>query len=298
MNPDCPSDLQLIYLFVHLVSAGGFSQVSQLQNMPVATVSRKIAKLEASLNTQLIMRSTRKLRLTEEGAELFERYYQLINQFDDLNQHRVSTPSGTLRIATPISITSMILMQTLNDFSKLYPDINLHISQNNQTVDLIDEGVDVAIVGGAQPDSSWVSQSLGVLNYGLYASKKYLQQSDAIIHPSQLHQHRLIKVWPLFNWTLKYGDQEYYYQGEAKITLADLHGAIKACVDDGGIMYGPSLFVKQQLHQGDLIRVLPQWQGESRRICLLYHQRKQQPRKVQLFIEFMLSRGEAIFAMD
>ena len=133
MNPHCPSDLQLIHLFVHLVSAGGFSQVSQLQNIPVATVSRKIAKLETSLNTQLIMRSTRKLRLTEEGAELFERYYQLINQFDDLNQQTTSAPSGTLRIATPISITSMILMQTLNDFSKLYPDINLHISQNNQT---------------------------------------------------------------------------------------------------------------------------------------------------------------------
>lgn len=298
MNQQCASDLQLIHLFIHLVSAGGFTQVSQLQNIPVATVSRKIAKLETSLNTQLIMRSTRKLRLTEEGAELFERYYQLINQFDHLNQQTNISPHSTLRIATPISITSMILMESLNEFSKRYPDIKLHISQNNHTIDLIDEGVDVAIVGGVQPDSSWVSQSLGVLQYGLYASPIYLAQAPKIDHPQQLHDQYLIKVWPLFNWTLKYGQQEYYYEGEAKMTLGDLHGAIKACVDDGGILYGPTLFVKQQLQQGLLVNVLPHWQGETRRISLLYHQRKQQPRKVQLFIEFMLSRGEAIFSMD
>lgn len=297
MNDNCANELQLIHLFVHLVSAGGFSQTATKLDMPVATVSRKIAKLEAALNTQLIMRSTRKLRLTEEGDELFERYSKLIYQFDEL-QHRESQPTGTLRIATPISITSMILIEAFNEFSKLYPEINLHISQNNQTIDLIDEGVDVAIVGGAQPDSSWVSKSLGVLNYGLYASVNYLDNAAVIEHPKTLNQHNLIKVWPLFNWNLSKGDEDYYYDGEAKITLADLYGAVRLAVDDGGIMYGPELFVKQELAQGQLVRVLPQWRGENRRICLLYHQRKQQPRKVKLFIDFMLSKSNTLFDLQ
>ncbi|QIR14447.1 LysR family transcriptional regulator [Shewanella aestuarii] len=294
MNENSAIELQLIHLFVHLVSVGGFSQAATKLNMPVATVSRKIAKLEAALNTQLIMRSTRKLRLTEEGAELFERYSKLIYQFDEL-QHRESRPTGTLRIATPISITSMILIEAFNEFSKLYPEINLHISQNNQTIDLIDEGVDVAIVGGAQPDSSWVSKSLGVLNYGLFASKNYLASAAEINHPQTLNQHNLIKVWPLFNWNLTKGTEQYYYDGEAKITLADLYAAVRLAVNDGGILYGPELFVKQQLAQGQLVKVLPQWRGENRRICLLYHQRKQQPQKVKLFIDFMLSKSETLF---
>lgn len=290
------SELQLIHLFVHLVNAGGFSQAARELHMPIATASRKITKLEALLDTQLIMRSTRKLRLTEEGSLLFARYQDAVAHFDSCNNTRVEKPEGTLRIAAPVSIISMILIGVINDFSKAYPDIQLHITQNNSTIDLIDEGVDVAIVGGAQPDSSWVSKSLGVLDYGLYASPNYLHSASTLTHPNQLVDHNLIKVWPLFNWSIKHIDGDsFYYEGPAKLTLGDLHGAIKATVDDGGILYGPELFVKPQLMAGELLRVLPDWRGEQRRISLLYHQRSQQPLKVKLFIEFMQQNASGLF---
>lgn len=295
-NPAC--ELQLIYLFVHLVNTGGFSQVAKALNMPIATVSRKVHKLEESLDTQLIMRSTRKLRLTEEGEALFKRYQDAISQFDNCSDSVINKPEGTLRIAAPVSIISMIFIGALNEFSKMHPDIQLHIAQNNNTIDLVEEGVDIAIVGGAQPDSSWVSSSLGVLNYGLYASPHYLTQATEITHPSQLKQHALIKVWPLFNWTLKHrSGEDFYYDGPAKLTLGDLYGAVHAAVDDGGILYGPALFVKQQLKSGELVEVLPRWAGEQRRISMLYHQRSQQPIKVKLFIEFMQSKAESLFAL-
>ncbi len=290
------ADLQLIYLFVHLVNAGGFSQVAKGLNIPVATVSRKITKLEVLLDTQLIMRSTRKLRLTEEGSELFERYQDVIAQFDRCNAPKLEKPEGTLRISAPVSIVSMILIGVINDFAKAYPDIQLHITQNNNAIDLIDEGVDVAIVGGVQPDSSWVSKSLGVLDYGLYASPNYLSSVKALSHPEQLAEHSLIKVWPLFNWSLQHTDGEhFYYEGTAKLTLGDLHGAVQAAVDDGGILYGPKLFMRAQISAGELVPVLPDWQGEQRRISLLYHQRSQQPLKVKLFIEYMQQHAKQLF---
>ncbi|MCE9679417.1 LysR substrate-binding domain-containing protein [Shewanella sp. AS1] len=290
------NELQLIHLFVHLVNVGGFSQVAKELGMPIATVSRKITKLEESLDTQLIMRSTRKLRLTEEGSRLFARYQNAVAYFDSCGDTGLEKPEGTLRIAAPVSIISMIFMEVINAFSKTYPDIQLHITQNNSSIDLIDEGVDVAIVGGAQPDSSWVSKSLGVLDYGLFASPAYLAARSALTHPSQLPQHSLIKVWPLFNWSMQHIDGErFYYEGPAKLTLGDIHGAVKACVDDGGILYGPALFMKQELNQGLLLPVLPEWQGEQRRISLLYHQRSQQPLKVKLFIEFMQQRATGLF---
>ncbi|MGX9462329.1 LysR family transcriptional regulator [Shewanella sp. A14] len=296
MSQHLACQLELIHLFVHVVNAGGFSSAAQELALPIATVSRKVSKLEHSLNTQLIMRSTRKLRLTEEGGALFDRYHNIVAQFDDLCGQAINEPQSTLRISTPISITSMILIEAINDFSKLHPNIQLHITQNNSTIDLIDEGVDVAIVGGAQPDSSWVSTSLGVLNYGLYASPQYLQQVDDLHHPNQLSQHQLIKVWPLFNWTLKKrSGEQFYYDGPAKLTLGDLHGAVRAAVGDGGILYGPELFVKQQLLNGELVNVLPEWTGEHRRISVLYHQRRQQPLKVKLFIEFIQQRAATIF---
>jgi len=295
-NPAC--ELQLIYLFVHLVNTGGFSQVAKALNMPIATVSRKVHKLEESLDTQLIMRSTRKLRLTEEGEALFKRYQDAISQFDNCSDSAINKPEGTLRIAAPISIISMIFIGAINEFSKMHPDIQLHIAQNNNAIDLVEEGVDIAIVGGAQPDSSWVSSSLGVLNYGLYASPHYLARTPEISHPNQLSQHDLIKVWPLFNWTLKHqSGEDFYYDGPAKLTLGDLSGAVHAAVDEGGILYGPALFVKQQLEAGELVEVLPLWGGEQRRISMLYHQRSQQPLKVKLFIEFMQSKAQELFTI-
>jgi len=296
MSQHLANQLELIHLFVHVVNAGGFSSAAQELQLPIATVSRKISKLEQSLNTQLIMRSTRKFRLTEEGGALFDRYHHVVTQFDSICGQTINEPQSTLRIATPISITSMILMEAINDFSKLHPHIQLHISQNNSTIDLIDEGVDVAIVGGAQPDSSWVSTSLGVLNYGLYASPRYCQQLAELRHPQQLSHYQLIKVWPLFNWTLKHhSGEEYYYDGSAKLTLGDLHGAVRAAMGDGGILYAPELFVKQALHNGELVPVLPEWAGEHRRISILYHQRRQQPLKVKLFIEYLQQRAATIF---
>ncbi|MFV7785049.1 LysR family transcriptional regulator [Shewanella marisflavi] len=290
------TELELIHLFVHLVNAGGFSQVAKELGMPVATVSRKLTKLESLLDTQLIMRSTRKLRLTEEGAELFSRYQDVVAQFDSCSDTRIEKPEGTLRIAAPVSIISMIFIGVINDFSKAYPDIQLHITQNNSSIDLIDEGVDVAIVGGAQPDSSWVSKSLGVLDYGLFASPGYLACAGSPHHPDYLVEHSLIKVWPLFNWSMKHvSGEDFYYEGPAKLTLGDLNGAVRAAVDDGGILYGPELFVKSELATGELRRVLPDWHGEQRRISLLYHQRTHQPLKVKLFIEFMQDRASCLF---
>lgn len=296
MSENSAQELELIYLFIHLVHAGSFSQAAKELNIPVATVSRKLVKLEERQDHLLFMRSTRKLRLTEEGLALFERYHELIDQFDKLSGHDNDIAEGTLRIAAPISIISILFIEILNEFSCLYPDIKLHISQSNQVIDLIDEGVDVAIVGGAQPDSSWISSTLGVLNYCLMASPNYLKSEKNISHPSDLYHHKLIKVWPLYNWLLKNDKGEHFYHDEAgQLTLTDLHGAIEAAIHDGGVLYGPELFVKTQLANGALVRVLAKWQGEKRRISILYHQRRHQPLKVKLFIEFMQKKASALF---
>ncbi|MFQ6371216.1 LysR substrate-binding domain-containing protein [Shewanella sp. YIC-542] len=293
-------ELQLIYLYVHLVNAGSFSAAARHLDMPVATVSRKLARLEEQLNRQLLMRSTRKLRLTEEGLALFQKYQEVVAQFDTLSHSgSPEKPEGTLRLAAPISIIANLLIDTLTEFCDLYPDIQLHIAQSNEEFDLIDKAIDVAIVGGTQPDSSWVSCSLGILNYRMVAAPRYLQQAPMLQHPQQLYQHRIIKAWPFFNWTLRHANGDaFYYDGPANLTLTDLNGAIRATEHGSGILYGPELFVKKQLHEGSLEILLPEWNGEKRRISLLYHQRGQQPLKVRLFIEFMQSRAADLFSMN
>ncbi|MDF0534535.1 LysR family transcriptional regulator [Shewanella yunxiaonensis] len=293
-------ELQLIYLFVHLVNAGSFSAAARQLDMPVATVSRKLARLEEQLNRQLLMRSTRKLRLTEEGLALFQKYQEVVSQFDALSHSgSPEKPEGTLRLAAPISIIANLLIGTLTEFCEQYPEIQLHIAQSNEEFDLVDKAIDVAIVGGTQPDSSWISCSLGVLDYRMVASPGYLRKAPALQHPQQLHRHKIIKAWPFFNWTLRHADGDaFYYDGPANLTLTDLNGAIRAAELGGGILYGPELFVKQQLQQGTLQVLLPEWRGEKRRISLLYHQRGQQPLKVRLFIEFMQARAAKLFAMN
>ncbi|MCL2917649.1 LysR family transcriptional regulator [Shewanella litorisediminis] len=293
------SELELIYLFVQLVDAGSLSAVADRLSMPVATVSRKLSRLEENRGRQLLMRSTRKIRLTEEGMALYERYKSLVSAVDALYGDGEDPLEGTLRIAAPISIISMIFMKTINEFRREYPGIRLHITQKNEVVDLIDKGIDIAIVGGIQPDSSWIAVPLGTLDYRLVASPGYLQRRGMPGHPSNLAAHDIIKVWPLYNWSLRHPQGEaFYYDGPASLTLTDLQGAISACVDDGGILYGPELFFKQELQRGLLLPVLPQWRGETRRISILCHQRQQQPAKVKAFIDFMKARAPGLFAMD
>lgn len=293
------SELELIYLFVQLVDAGSLSAVADRLSMPVATVSRKLSRLEENRGRQLLMRSTRKIRLTEEGMALYERYKSLVSAVDALYGDGEDPLEGTLRIAAPISIISMIFMKTINEFRREYPGIRLHITQKNEVVDLIDKGIDIAIVGGIQPDSSWIAVPLGTLDYRLVASPGYLQRRGMPGHPSNLTAHDIIKVWPLYNWSLRHPQGEaFYYDGPASLTLTDLQGAISACVDDGGILYGPELFFKQELQRGLLLPVLPDWRGETRRISILCHQRQQQPAKVKAFIDFMKSRAPGLFAMD
>ncbi|MBT1443387.1 LysR family transcriptional regulator [Shewanella sp. JM162201] len=293
------SELELIYLFVQLVDAGSLSALAERLEMPVATVSRKLSRLEQNRGRQLLMRSTRKIRLTEEGMALYERYKSLVTTVDALYGNADDALEGTLRIAAPISIISMIFMRTINEFRRKYPAIRLHITQKNEVVDLIDKGIDVAIVGGIQPDSSWVAYPLGSLDYRLVASPGYLSGVERPTHPSMLVSHSIIKVWPLYNFALRHGSGEsYYYDGPAGLTLTDLQGAISACVDDGGILYGPELFFKQELKQGLLEPVLAEWRGETRRISILCHQRQQQPAKVRAFIEFMQARSAALFSME
>ncbi|QYK06295.1 LysR family transcriptional regulator [Shewanella zhangzhouensis] len=293
------SELELIYLFVQLVDAGSLSAVADRLSMPVATVSRKLSRLEENRGRQLLMRSTRKIRLTEEGMALYERYKSLVSAVDALYGDGEDPLEGTLRIAAPISIISMIFMKTINEFRREYPGIRLHITQKNEVVDLIDKGIDIAIVGGIQPDSSWIAVPLGTLDYRLVASPGYLQRCSMPTHPSSLAAHDIIKVWPLYNWSLRHPQGEaFYYDGPASLTLTDLQGAISACVDDGGILYGPELFFKQELQRGLLLPVLPDWRGETRRISILCHQRQQQPAKVKAFIDFMKSRAPGLFAMD
>ncbi|MGI2259118.1 LysR family transcriptional regulator [Shewanella sp. GXUN23E] len=296
MSASKVNELELIYLFVHVVNAGSMSAAARTLEIPVATVSRKLARLEELQDRLLLMRNTRKLRLTEEGLTLFQRYCGLISQFDELSCERNERPEGTLRLAAPIAIVSMVLMPAFNAFCRRYPDIRLHISQSNQAVDLIDEGVDVAIVGGRQPDSSWVSRTLGVLDYKLMASPGYLQNSGTPTHPNELDQHRLIKVWPLYHWHLtRPSGESFFHDGAAHLTLSDLHGAILSAVDDGGILYGPELFAREQIANGELEVLLPDWIGEQRRISLLYHQRIHQPLKVSLFLEFMEQQAPGLF---
>jgi LysR family L-lactate utilization transcriptional regulator len=292
------SELELIYLFVQLVDAGSLSALAMRLDMPVATVSRKLSRLEQSRGRQLLMRSTRKIRLTEEGMALYERYRALVSAVDTLYGGGEDLLEGTLRIAAPISIVSMIFMKTINEFRRTYPGIRLHITQKNEVVDLIDKGIDIAIVGGIQPDSSWVAVPLGTLDYRLVASPAYIEARGKPLHPSALASHDIIKVWPLYNWSLRHPQGEaFYYDGPASLTLTDLQGAISACVDDGGILYGPELFFKQELQSGALVPVLNDWVGERRRISILCHQRQQQPAKVKAFIDFMKSRADGLFSM-
>ena len=284
--------LQAMEVFVQVVDTGSFTRTAEMLNMPKASVSTLVQALETSLAAKLLHRTTRLVTVTSDGAAYYERCIRILSDVRDAEESLSRTrlnPSGRLRVDTPTGLSSEILVPALPDFFERYPDITLELGSTDRTVDLIEEGVDCAVRGGALLDTSLIARRVGVINFVTAASPAYLARHGRPTHPNDLLQHRCVNYFSAKNG--KVSDWDFNRDGEriaiplpGAIALNDSNAYVTAGLAGLGIIQMTDYLLTRHVQDGRMVQVLPDWVSDPLPVHIVYPQNRHMSAKVRVFV--------------
>lgn len=284
-----------LLLFARVADSGSFTRTADRLGLPKSTVSRRIAELEKQLGERLLMRTTRKLSLTDFGHQMLVHARQVADEVDaaaSLVAHRQVEPSGRLRISLPTDPPVADLPRLIADFLARYPRITLDLDLSARRVDVVGEGYDLALRMGEMPDdSTLVARRLFKHGWGLYASPHYLALNGAPQAPQELEQHQGLALRarggePL-PWQLHHEAQE--WRGSAAVrTLVNSPVVLMQMAAEGlGIAPVPERSAEPLVAAGRLARVLPDWCLPSSTGWAVMPGRRLMPEKTRVFLEML-----------
>jgi DNA-binding transcriptional LysR family regulator len=297
------TDLNSLVVFAHVVEANSFSGAARTLKMPASTVSRRVAELEDQLGMRLIERSTRKLRVTDAGSQVFEHARRMVEISDGLNNaasNLLSQVSGTLRLASPPSISDTLLAPILVAFQRAYPSVRVQIFITDRIVDHVSEGVDLAFRVGDLKDSSLVARRILKYRHQLVASPAYLKEHKAPRNPRDLLQHRLLSFsfWrPDCRWNFVHAtkkDKE-TLTFQPYFSMNDYAGLVTALLAGVGIGDLPPVVQPELMRDGRLLEVMPRWKFQNFDLSLVHAGNRHTPRVVGIFKEFAAAMAPQIF---
>lgn len=283
--------------FVAVVKAGSFSKAAANLGVSKAQLSRHVSQLEASLGIQLLYRTTRSLKLTESGQifylscrDIEENYEAAIDQL----KHEFKALNGTLRITAPISFGSEFLPKVINQFMEKYPNIKIVLSLSSVTENLVEKNFDISFrIAAKLPDSSLKMRVLMELNMALIAAPSYLENKS---YPQKMEDLKQVDcISPIsrsvgqttFNWSYYQNNKIVNFYINPKIEVDSLRSLIQFVLLGAGVGRVPEIFIRKDLAEGRLIQLLPTLRQPPLYVYLLYPNRKNLPKKVEAFIEFI-----------
>jgi DNA-binding transcriptional LysR family regulator len=290
--------------FVRSVELGSFSKAAAEESIKVSTVSRYVSALEADLGAALLNRSTRNLHLTEAGTTFYERAAQILAELEEARLATTSLnqqPRGLLRINMPVAFGRRHVMPHLRDFLTAYPDIRVDATLSDARVDLIASGTDVAVRIGALADSALVAKRLASHRRLLVASPGYLEAAPPPAAPEDLARHACLAfaLQPSSAWYFRRpgaADAAPLEVGIAgPLKANDTEALLEAARSGLGIALLPSWSVGEEIRDGRLITLLPDWEaliapGRERAIWGVYPPKKVVAPKVRVFLDFLHRR--------
>jgi len=283
-------DLDAIAVFVRVVETGSFSAAARRLSMPKATVSAKVARLERRLGLSLIQRTTRKLRLTEAGEQYFRHCATAIREVELAEtalQATADKPSGVLRVTAPVDLGHTLLPRLVHAYAARYPEVSVELLVTNRIVDLVGEGIDLAIrPSQVLKDSSLIAQRFFEMGSNLWASPQYLERLGAPAQPRDLGRATFVGFLPRSSVVLTNGraDAEIAMLGRIR---ADDFETIRALLLLGeGMAWLPDFVAQEAAQAGTLVPVLPKWRPKERgAFYFVYVGRKYGLPKVKAFIQ-------------
>lgn len=281
-----------VALFVHIVQANGLAAAGLRLNIPAATVTRRLRRLEDALGVQLIHRSARSFALTPQGSVYYQELGAQIAQIErtleglDDDQRKMA---GSLTVAAPTNMSLHVLEPMWADFVAQYPDIQLDLRLSNSRVDLVEIGADLALRAGPQPDSSLFQKRLGTARTIIAASPEYLAKAGTPMVPQDLADHRIIavKVLPSWELTCLQTDARTTLRLTAATAVDDIGLAARLAARGQGITLIPVSEIIEEIRSGALMHVLPEWRGQNRAIYAVWPTGRLLSARARCFLDFM-----------
>lgn len=289
-------DLNDYFYFVHVVEKQGFSAAARALNIPKSRISRHINQLEQRLDARLIHRTSRNMSVTETGQTFYQHARSLIDAMELAEasvQQQYEKVSGRIVLSCSVGVAQFVLMNLVSRFVLENPNIDIDQHVSNDIIDLIEQGVDIAVRGHTSdlPDSSLIQRPLATVEWQLFAGHSFVDQYGMPNSPYDLKECDFLKVgWRQRNSNLLLQNKE-----GIKINLSI---AAKFCSDDMttlkhaaeqglGIVALPAYTCRAELASGQLLRVLPEWSVGEAKLSVLMPSRLGVPPHIKAFSEFL-----------
>jgi len=286
--------------FVRTAEAASFVGAARSLGLSPSTVGKRVARLEQDLGVRLFQRTTRRVRLTEEGEVLLRRCKRALDELSearaDLSQ-RQQSPSGLLRVGLP-TIGYRFLLPLLPLFRQRYPGVQLELDFNDRLVDVVSEGLDVVIRSGELADSSLMARRLGPFHFVLCAAPVHLHAHGRPATLAQLATHPAVRfrfptTGKLQAWSLPGHDGDAGAALDTVMTCNNMEALLAAAIGGMGVAWMPDFLAAEALADGRLQELLPDHPRQPGQFSLLWPGNRQPSARLRVFIDFM---AEQLFA--
>ena len=293
------SDLDDFYCFALVVEHGGFSAAERATDIPKSKLSRRVTNLEEHLGVRLIQRSSRHFAVTDIGMNIYRHAQVMMNAAQaahDLVDHLSTQPRGVIKVSLPVSIAQNEIAKILPQFLKSYPEIKVQLIVSNRRVDVINEGIDIAlrVRSNLDEDPSLIIRKFENIEQHLFASQAYLNEFGELKQPEDLSQHQILSMAD------EHLDQHIVVHDEKnnqkKIKVnpmvmgSDLMMLAQLTRQNCGIALLPDTIVQDYVQSGELVRVLPNWKAPHGIFHAVYPSRRGLLPAVRVFIDYLVEQ--------
>ncbi|WP_236531030.1 LysR substrate-binding domain-containing protein [Pseudomonas syringae] len=296
--------LQSMQVFAHVAELGSFTKAADAAQLGRPQITRAIQDLEASLGVRLFQRTTRKVRLTTEGEQFYQRVVGiLVSVAETTSMFARSGASlrGKLRIDIPTAFSQPAFIASLLAFSDSHPEVEMALGVTDRAVDLVAEGVDCVIRIGDLPDSSLIARRIGMATMVTCAAPAYLQAHGAPATPDDLAAHRGVSFLSGQNhrplpWQFLQDGQDISYVSRHGIIVNESNAYVQCGVAGFGVLQAPGITLERYLADGSLVEVLDQYRPRARPVSVLYPSRSQLAPQVQAFVDWLSQRFPRLYS--
>lgn len=295
------TDLNALVIFAKVAELRSFSKAARRLDMPVSTVSRKVADLEGQLGVRLLERSTRSLSLTLIGSDVLreaERGVEVSQAIESIVSNQLRAVTGLLRLSAPPSIADSLLTPIITAFQAAYPDVRVQLLITDRYVDHISEGIDLVFRVGAMKDSTLIARTILTYRRKLVASPDYLARYREPAHPDELINHSLLAFANqagTHSWTFSKGKSEATVHFQPSLAMNDYAGLAAALASGSGIGDLPPIVRPDLIQSGQLVEIMSDWTIKPETLSLVHLGNRHIAKPVRLFKEFAGQMAEALF---
>jgi LysR family transcriptional regulator for bpeEF and oprC len=288
--------LKAMAIFAEIADQGSMSAAARSLGVVNSVVSKNLGELENWLGRKLVFRSTRNLRLTQDGVTYVEQCRKILDEvawLEASTREQDQAVSGHLKLTAPTYLGEQILAPVLASFSRAHPNVTVELNLSDDFKDMVDEGFDVAFRVSQMPDSGFISRRMSKVSLQTVASPEYLKGTDIPLTPKDLKEHQCIlekshtrqQLWR-FNSRRK-AQSNVQVSGTISASSGQMVKAL--CTQGLGIAQLPDFMIGDELSRGDFVELLPQYALDNFFIHLLYHQNATSNIALKAIVEHLVS---------